>query len=222
MKLTNRRKQFLEQVVQMYSETHEPIHYSDIAESIGVSKWTAYDILNELEKHQFLERTYTVNPNETGRSMVVYVPTSKSQKMFEQRRQHISSEEEWKRIRSDILRFVNETSVSENPLDHLFGNILPKVELKVELSAYFLSVLLVYLHKQGKTIKDLTINVINVSDAPAIQLSTFVGAVVGMIISSASERLGLQMIELVKQFMKSTEELTEQELQYLIDYVGEA
>ena len=220
MKLTNRRKQFLEQVVHMYSQTKKPIHYSDIANSIGVSKWTAYDVLKELEKNDFLERTYTVNQNETGRSIVVYVPTDKSKNLFEQQRHNISNEEEWKQIKSEVLTFINQTNESEKPIEPLLIK-LSKVELKVELCAYFIGVLLVHLNRQGHTVKELTINLINVSKTPTIQLSTFVGAVIGMIIESASEEISPEMVNIVKLFMKTLEELNEQELQYLIDFLSE-
>ncbi|MDZ5473085.1 Lrp/AsnC family transcriptional regulator [Bacillus sp. 31A1R] len=221
MKLTNRRKQFLEQIVQMYSETNEPIHYKDIAELIGVSKWTAYDMLKELEKSAFLERTYVVNQNETGRSMVVYVPTDKSIGLFDLPRKNINKAEEWEKIKHEVQSFIKRNSGCEKPIEPLL-EILTKVELKVELCAYFIAVLLIYLNRQGETIKGLTINLLNVSKTPVIQLSTFAGAVIGMIIDSASDEISPEMVNLVKQFMDTFEELNEEELKYMIDFINEA
>ncbi|MBM7649495.1 DNA-binding MarR family transcriptional regulator [Bacillus ectoiniformans] len=221
MKLTNRRKQFLEEIVHMYSKTNEPVHYSDIAEMIGVSKWTAYDVLKELEKHDFLKRTYAVNPNETGRSIVVYIPTDQSKNLFAQQGKSAPAEEEWSQIKNEVLAFVSRTSKDEQPIEPLLS-MMTNVHYKVELCAYFIGVLLVYLNRQGKTIKELTVNLIHVSDVPIIQLSTVVGAVIGMIIDSASEEISPDMVDLVKQFMKALQELNEVECQYLIGFLKEA
>ncbi len=220
MNLTNRRKQFLERIVQEYSKTNEPVHYSNIAKSIGVSKWTAYDVLKELEKQDFLERTYTVNPNETGRSIVVYVPTDKSKELFELQRPTLTSSIDWEQLKDDVLTFIRETSEYENPLKPLLEK-LTKVELKLELCAYFLGILLVHLNKQGDTIRQLTINLVNVSNKPITQVSTFVGAVIGMIIESASEEISPEMVKIVQQFMKTLEELEHGELVYLVDFLTE-
>ncbi|PLS17395.1 transscriptional regulator [Bacillus sp. M6-12] len=221
MKLTNRRKQFLEVIVHMYSETNEPIHYSEIAKSIGVSKWTAYDVLKELEKQDFLERSYTVNQHETGRSIILYTPTEKSKILFEKNRHSLSNEEEWQQIKNEVIGFVNKAGEAEKPIGPLF-NTLAKAELKVELCAYFIGVLLVYLNREGKRIQELTINLINVSNTPVIKLTAFVGAVIGMIIESASEEISPEMVQLVKQFTATLEELNRQEMLYLLDLIKEA
>ncbi|WP_216828705.1 helix-turn-helix domain-containing protein [Alkalihalobacterium elongatum] len=219
MNLTNRRKQFLEQIVQMYSQTNEPIHYSDIAKVIGVSKWTAYDVLKELEKHEFLERKYTVNQNETGRSLVVFVPTEKSQNLFKQVRHNITSEAEWQQLQEDVLHFITDLRENHNPIDRLL-QMLSKVDRKVEFCAYFIGVLLVYLHRQGETVKNLTINMLHVSKTPVIQLATFVGAVTGMIIESASDGISPEMVKFIQQFMNTLEKLNDDELQFLVLFLS--
>ncbi|ERN51580.1 Lrp/AsnC family transcriptional regulator [Alkalihalophilus marmarensis] len=215
MSLTNRRKQFLEELVHIYAKTNEPIHYSEIAKTIGVSKWTAYDILKELEKHQFLEKTYSVNPNETGRSLVVFVPTEKSKDMFLKERVHITSEDEWTGIKENVLAFIHQTKSLDNQITPLLER-MPHAPYKIEVCAQFLGVLLVYLNNQGSNVQHLTLNMLNISKNPAIQLSTFVGAVTGMIIESASETISPEMVELLRQFTHALEELKEEELIYLI------
>jgi len=75
VRLTERRKQFLRGVVDMYRRTRLPVHYETLAERLGVSKWTAYDVLRALEEQGLLTRDYTVNRGEPGRSQIVFVPT---------------------------------------------------------------------------------------------------------------------------------------------------
>ncbi|SER54730.1 hypothetical protein [Salipaludibacillus aurantiacus] len=222
MKLTNRRKQFLEKIVQMHSSSDQPVHYSDIAESIGVSKWTAYDVLKELEKHGFLQRTYTINPNETGRSLVVYVPTEKSQNLFEQNNAHLTDQQEWAQIKREVLHFINNHSEdSDTGIEQLLEKFSTG-QSKVELCASFIGVLLVHLNSQGRTVKNLTVNLVNVSAAPSIQIATFTGAVIGMMIDSASDGMSTDMLAIVNHFTSALEDLNEQERQYLVEFIREA
>lgn len=55
MALTNRKKEFLALIFKQYSDTHEPVHYIEIANKLRVSKWTAYDIMKSLAEKGFLE-----------------------------------------------------------------------------------------------------------------------------------------------------------------------
>ncbi len=48
--LTERRKQFLQKLLDLYRRTNLPVHYESVAQALGVSKWTAYDMLKALEK----------------------------------------------------------------------------------------------------------------------------------------------------------------------------
>lgn len=50
-----RRREFLDQIYRQYQTTNLPVHYSDVAEAIGVSKWTAYDVLKTLESQGLLK-----------------------------------------------------------------------------------------------------------------------------------------------------------------------
>ena len=76
-KLTRRQYQFLESVVSTYSETGSPVSYKDIANKLEVSRWTAYDILQELYKKGFLIAKYRPVGG-PGRSEVLYVPTQEA------------------------------------------------------------------------------------------------------------------------------------------------
>lgn len=128
--------------------------------------------------------------------------------------------DELKHIKNDVLKFISKASTYENPTEYLLG-MMTKVNYKVEFSAYFIVMLLIFLNRQGETIRDLTVNMINVSSKPIIQLSTFVGSVIGMIIQSASEQIGPKMVEFIKQFTDALDELNLQELNYLLELINE-
>ncbi|BAL81586.1 LexA family transcriptional regulator [Caldisericum exile] len=73
-KITRRQLQFLEAVVKLYKETGLPVSYKDIASRLGVSRWTSYDILQELYKKGFLSVKYRPVGG-PGRSEILYEPT---------------------------------------------------------------------------------------------------------------------------------------------------
>jgi Mn-dependent DtxR family transcriptional regulator len=74
--LTGRRKEFLTAIQETYAATGEPLHYEDIARLLGVSKWTAYDMVRELAKQGLVSIEYTTNQSEkqVGRSRLAIRP----------------------------------------------------------------------------------------------------------------------------------------------------
>jgi DNA-binding MarR family transcriptional regulator len=221
--LTKRRREFLDQLWHQYKTTNHPVHYSDVAEAIGVSKWTAYDVLKTLESQGLLKRTYTANETETGRSVVVFSPTDLAGHLFQKERREISNTDEWEMI------FIEVTDLIKNhqdlPLMDAINNILElmkTVDVKLKFCAYFLCVLILFLNSLGDAIKELTVNVVNSSQDSKVQLSVFVGAVVGMIIQSVREELSPEMITLVKQFFDNTNQLDSVELDLLIEFIKQS
>jgi hypothetical protein len=83
MKITTRQKEFLQSLVDLYQEKGSPIHYSEVAQKMGVSKWTAYDMLQLLHKEGLLEVEYLIPESDNykwgklGRSTITFFPTKK-------------------------------------------------------------------------------------------------------------------------------------------------
>lgn len=48
MKLSKRRFEFLETLVDLVNQKGAPVHYIDVSEKMNVSKWTAYDMMRQL------------------------------------------------------------------------------------------------------------------------------------------------------------------------------
>lgn len=52
------------------------VHYSAVAEPLGITAWTAYDLLRELERDGLVAASYTHRPGvAVGRTQVAYSPT---------------------------------------------------------------------------------------------------------------------------------------------------
>jgi hypothetical protein len=77
LKLTARQRAFLDKLLELYREHKGPVHYSAVAERLGVNRFSAYDMLKVLEKKGFAASSYALAAGHAGpgRSMVVFAPT---------------------------------------------------------------------------------------------------------------------------------------------------
>jgi transposase len=86
MELTRRQTTFMERLVDLYHEAHGPIHYSTLAQRLGVSRFTAYDMLRLLEEKGLVTSAYqlTAGKSGPGRSEVLYEPTEQAHALVSQ------------------------------------------------------------------------------------------------------------------------------------------
>lgn len=66
MKLTRRQEEFIENLADLTREGDGPIHYSLLAERLGVSPFTAYDMLRLLEEKGMVTSEYQVAEGKSG------------------------------------------------------------------------------------------------------------------------------------------------------------
>ena len=60
IKLTPRQRAFLDKLFDLYHEHQGPVHYSLVAERLGVNKFSAYDMLKLLEKKGVARSDYVL------------------------------------------------------------------------------------------------------------------------------------------------------------------
>ena len=66
IKLTRRQEEFIEKLIDLSDEFDAPIHYSLLAERLGVSPFTAYDMLCMLEEKGAVTSEYQLAAEKTG------------------------------------------------------------------------------------------------------------------------------------------------------------
>ncbi|HHE71868.1 MAG TPA: hypothetical protein ENL34_06280 [Chloroflexi bacterium] len=105
MKLTGRQKAFLSQFLDLYQEAREPLHYTAVAERLGVSKITAYDMLRLLEEQGLVQSEYVLRGKGrgAGRSSIVFRPTPKARALFAELASGASDLAQWKVVKARIL-----------------------------------------------------------------------------------------------------------------------
>ena len=130
MKITKRQKEFLKILIDLYQEKASPIHYSEVALKMGVSKWTAYDMLQLLHKEGFLEVEYIIPESDNyewsklGRSTITFYPTKKGYDISSPTKQKISTNiVELKKIKKEIIQKFEEIKGKFN-LKDLFKEAL--------------------------------------------------------------------------------------------------
>ena len=84
MKLTRRQEEFVRSLLDLYGELQEPFHYSELAERLGVSRFTAYDMLRVLEEKGIVASQYQLDEERSGpgRSAVMYEPTARARRIL--------------------------------------------------------------------------------------------------------------------------------------------
>ena len=106
MQLTNRQRAFLETLFDVYHDHgRQPVHYTALAQALGVANSTAYEMLKLLENKGYVSSEYHLAANHTGpgRSMVLFRPTIKGLRTF----RHLVGEDirdkEWEAAKEKVL-----------------------------------------------------------------------------------------------------------------------
>ena len=81
MKLTRRQEEFVQKMFELRQEFDGPVHYSLLAERLGVSPFTAYDMLCLLEEKGYVTSEYQLPTDKSGpgRAERVFYPGGMAQ-----------------------------------------------------------------------------------------------------------------------------------------------
>ena len=66
MKLTFRQTAFLNKILDVYHEMQEPMHYTTIANKLGLSNSSTYDMFRILEQKGMVKSTYATQKEISG------------------------------------------------------------------------------------------------------------------------------------------------------------
>ena len=130
MKITTRQKEFLQTLIDLYQQKASPIHYSEVAQTLGVSKWTAYDMLQLLRREGLLKVEYLIpesdsnNWGKLGRSTITFFPTKKGYTVSNLPQRKLSTKAaELNKLKNDIIQKFEEIKGKFN-LKELFKEAL--------------------------------------------------------------------------------------------------
>ncbi len=134
MKLTPRQQTFLTKLLDLYRERQEPVHYSLVAERMGVNRFSAYDMLKLLERKGLAASDYVLSAENSGpgRSMIVFYPTDKAIRFLIHRTGEMWVSDEWQQIQERILHRLREAR--ETNCKEMLNEVLTRIpECKIPL-----------------------------------------------------------------------------------------
>ena len=126
MGITKRQKEFLQSLIDLYQDKGSPIHYSEVAQKMGVSKWTAYDMLQLLRREGLLEVEYLIPESDNykwgklGRSTITFFPTKKGYTLSNLPERKLTTKiAELNKLKNDIIQKFEEIKGKFNLKDLL-------------------------------------------------------------------------------------------------------
>jgi predicted transcriptional regulator len=181
-KLTFRQRSFLGKLVDIYGESHEPVHYSMVADRLGLSNSSAYDMLRVLEQKNMVGSQYTT-PKEVagpGRASVMFYPTTHATDFFTRVAGKTSEQEEWENLKAEILESLRQVKTDYR---ELLQELKAKTPSRTPLAqcARIVTVLLLSL-KQAKHKLTDNRSVSDIVKAPVskLRMSILAGLILGL------------------------------------------
>ncbi len=226
MPLTRRRKEFLTKVVKMYHQTGQPVHYATLAQSLGVSKWTAYDVLRELEKEGLLTMEYSINREDRypGRSQVLFRPTPLAFHIPSTEQAENQPGEDWLTVKKRLLGVVDSIKIKKLDPKKIIDELLEEVhtiEKPITYSAYIITLLTACLYSLGNRGIHLMENFLHLSPKPELILSMFAGTALGVAIKTMKETMTVKLVTKIGVFQKHVSEFSRNERRLLVNFLGE-
>jgi DNA-binding PadR family transcriptional regulator len=226
MKLTPRQQTFLDKLFELYSELKGPVHYSIVADTMGVNKFSAYDMLKVLEEKGVAASDYVLNDDQSGpgRSQVVFYPTHKAAQFLTQLREEMRYNADWQRVKERILQRLQDSRQS-NPSEALRESLsnLPDTKTPLTYCAEMISVLLLNLSRFRS--QHLTPAMESLHTKDQIGLAALAGLSLGSSLNSNDDddkTLTEKLIEHTQRFQAQLAEMSEESITKLSAFLSDA
>ncbi len=225
MALTQRQMEFLKKIVEIYRSTNLPMHYATIGKELGVSKWTAYDIMKRLEREGFLASEYALNPESknVGRSIIVFYPTEKGLQRVEMshRDSDMSSHhDDLHGVKERLMEYFEKKKTDPKKTKNDLLDEITQVDVPVVFGAYTIALLISTLYSETMIDPTFTRTLIRSGLAPELALSFFAGMSLGAL-KNVKELLGDTLVPYVVRFQDYISHYDKQEKEFLLGFLNE-
>lgn len=224
IKLTPRQRAFLEKLRDLYRERRGPVHYSTVAERLGVSKFSAYDMLRVLEQKGVAGSEYLLSAERSGpgRSRIVFFPTVFSS----WEGQAGESDEDWLRFKQRLLNELREAcDVNYREKLMAFLSRLPSLRAPLEYCAETIAALLLNLGLIREAVSER--NPLRSLGGLLTAGETGLGALAGLSLGSTlmtggESSLTDRLLTSVRRYQDHLARLSEENKRRLTDFLQEA
>ncbi|MBC7105045.1 MAG: hypothetical protein H5T97_03820 [Firmicutes bacterium] len=216
MALTPRRREFLTKLKALCRFRGSAVPYGAVAEALGISKWTAYDMVQALEREGYVRREYALE-RVPGRSRLLVAPTAKAEEFAAGE----EAREEWQHWRARLLGALGRARAGERSVgweDEARDSSSPLIACAVLITA-----LLMELQNLNRRGQELLREIVSLAPRPEMGLSLVAGTTLGSIVERAADRAVIRrMAEYVRRFQEQLAEISTTERRLLVDFVNEA
>ena len=236
-KLTARQRAFLSKLLELYREHKGPVHYSDVAERLGVNRFSAYDMLKVLEQKGFASSSYTLRSAVPavaagtpgpGRSMVVFSPTSQATQALGRDARDPVLGEDWETVRERVLNRLR-SAKDANALEALSELLtrLPDAKAPLAYCTEMIGALLLNMQRAKSRADGLNpfraLAALRTHDSA--ELETLAGLSVGATLAGddeASRTITRRLIDNARDYQSGLSRLSEEARAALVDFLEEA
>jgi DNA-binding PadR family transcriptional regulator len=229
MELTPRQQAFLDALFDLYCELGGPVHYSVVAERLGVNRFSAYDMLRLLEQKGVVASSYALKDEHSGpgRTMVVFYPTNRASRHLTRLRDQIANRDDWYQTRQRLLNQLRQTK--EGSYNKTLREILarlPGVKTPLAYCTEMLSVLLLNMaqasQKAGQLFSYGLLSSMVVEGQ--VGLGTLAGFSLGSLMSFHADDPSLadKLARHIREFQTQLGELSEESINRLTAYAQDA
>lgn len=225
MRLTGRQRAFLEQFLDLYRERTQPLHYSAVAERLGISPMTAYDMLRLLEARGVLTSAYVVPGKGAGpgRSTIVFYPTERAASVLAELAGEDWDQEEWEAVKQRILEALRKGRDSnyEELLNELLNRI-PERKSPLIFSAEMIAAVILNLHlvKEDLTQSGLLERLVTLGLPEEAGLSALAGLTLGLsLLERANRRFTSILVSYTRRYQDTLSKLSAPKKKVLSDFV---
>jgi hypothetical protein len=224
LKLTTRQQTFLDNLFELYREFKGPVHYSIVAEKLGVNKFSAYDMLKVLEEKGVAASSYVLNNDQAGpgRSQVVFYPTNKAAQFLTQLRDEVRTND-WLKVKQRVLRRLEEAQ-QNNPAEALGEALsnLPDTKIPLNYCTEMISVLLLNLERFQ--MNQLRPAIESLSIPGQVGLGTLAGLSLATTLASETEDSTLtdKLLTHTQRFQRYLSEMSDESITKLSTFLNDA
>ncbi len=226
--LTPRQRAFLAELNDLVQRHGGPVHYSEVAVSLGVNRFSAYDMLKVLEGKGMVSSSYALAPRGggPGRTQVLFMITARGLSALTSGEERNASLEEWTSFKARILQRLQEASqVSYGELLKDLLKRLPERRRPLLFCAEMVTVLLLnltYVRAKASGI-DWVEALSSLADRGEAGLGALAGLSLGSALNAISDcRLLEALYTNVQRYQKTVHGLSEESQRRLSEFLKEA
>ena len=221
MKLTGRQQDFLNKFLDLYREADHPLHYAVLADRVGVTKITAYDMLRLLEERGLVASEYVLpEGGGPGRSSIVFSPTEKAVTVMAQLAGESGDTAEWYGAKERILAALREGRGTnyQNLLEEILSRI-PERKSPMLYGAEMITAVLLHLHQLSEEAKDSSV----LQSLRSLGLpAELAGLTVGLgFVERANRRIVSLLLSYSRKYQEYLARLSSESKQRLSDFAEE-